>query len=134
MDVKYLPCLGIRVESQEPRHKGEAQYLSLGSRVRLLETFVDTSLSFYTTGSANGIQEGIPLTLEERFLWSVFSSWDSKKGCYLADMPGMSEECDKGTTRDWLEHRSVVRWTDVFLVTYDTLSNGVADWWSVVIT
>lgn len=102
MDVKYLPYLGIRVESQEPRHKGEAKYLSLGSRLRLLETFVDTSPSFYTTGSANGTQERIPLTLEERFLWSVFSSWDSKKGCCLADKPGMTEECQKGASRDRL--------------------------------
>lgn len=134
MDVKYLPYLGIRVESQEPRHKGEAKYLSLGSRVRLLETFVDTSPSFYTTGSANGTQEGIPLTLEERFLWSVFSSWGSKKGCCLADKPSMTEECQKGANRDQLENRGIVMWADLFLVTYDTLSNGVADWWSVVIT
>lgn len=134
MDIKYLPYLCIRVESQELRDKGEAKYLSLGSRVRLLETFVDTSPSFYTTGSANGTQEVIPLTLEERFLWAVFSSWDSKKGCCLADTPGMTEECQKGTSRDRLEKRSIVIWTDWFLVTYDTLSNGVADWWSVVIT
>lgn len=102
MDVQYLPCLGIRVESQEPREKGKAKYLSLGSRVRLLEMFVETSPRFYTTGSANGTQVGSPLTLEERFLWSVFSSWGSKKGCCLADQPGMTEECQKGTSRDRL--------------------------------
>lgn len=130
MDVKYLPYLGIRVDSQEPRDKGEAKYLSLGSGVRLLETFVDTSPSFYTTVS----QEVIPLTLEERFLWSVFQLGFKEIGCCLADKPSMTEECQKGASRDRLENRSIVRWTDLFLVTYDTLSNGGADWWSVVIT
>lgn len=84
-----------------PQGKGKAKYVSFGEQsqapwdiCQYLTRFLENRLSLWPPGKVAG-HNSFGLGGEVLLLWSVLSSWDSKKGCCLANNPGVTESWNR---------------------------------------